>query len=501
MNRRIHRRDLLKFGAWAVSAGLIPASPGLATGLPRREPISLPSGKQQSVLIVGAGLSGLVAAYELRKLGHRVIVLEAQRRPGGRVYSVRAPFSDGLYAEVGAARIPDNHDLTLHYVREFNLPLTPFYPATGSRMYSIGGKRIRADVSGEWIAGEAPLDLKRSEKKLGQWALLEKYVGGALAELGDPYKIDYESVVARRFDSVTTAEYLRQQGASEAANDLLSWPWSTAKDDRYSFLWTLREIAYESQEKTRWKIVGGNDQLPYAFAATMKDVIRYGSPVRRIEQDDKRVRAIVTMPGGPSETFEADRLLCTVPFPVLRNMDLGRFSIRKERVINELAYDTIVRATMQCRTRYWEHAGFNGFGHSDTPQQIWHFTHDQPGPRGLLVSFLCGGTGERVGDMQPEYREQYLVAEMERAHPGFRNDYEGMFVHVWHKDAWAQGAFALPSPGQLTGLCVGAERPEGRIHFAGEHLSNFSGWMQGAFESGLRAVREISALSATSERP
>jgi len=490
---KIGRRNLLKLGAFASAAGLVSrpifsATATLAT-----------AGKPQKVLIVGAGLSGLVAAFELRKLGHDVTILEAQRRPGGRVWSLRDPFSDGLYVEVGAARIPDNHDLTLRYVREFNLPLTPFYP-TGSRMYSIGGKRIRADASGEWIAGEAPLDLKPREKKLGQWALLEKYIGAAMTELGDPYKIDYRSKTARAFDSVTTAEYLRQQGASEAANDLMSWPWATAKDDRCSFLWALREIAYESREKTRSKIVGGNDQLPRAFAATMKDVIHYGSPVVRIEQDDERVRAVVAR-GAGTETFEADRMLCTVPFPALRDVEIApALSPAKRRVINELTYDKIVRATLQSRTRYWEKDGFNGFGHSDTPQQIWHFTHDQPGPRGLLVSFLCGGTGERVGDMEPEARERFLVAEMERAHPGLKENYEGMFVHVWHKHQWAKGALALPSPGQLTGMCVGAEKPEGRIHFAGEHLSHFSGWMQGALESGLRAAAEIEAVPGRGSR-
>lgn len=486
---KIQRRDLLKLGAWAASTGLISTSVARAAE-GRREAETLAPGKQQKILIIGAGMAGLVAAYELRKLGHDVTILEAQRRPGGRVYSLRDPFSDGLYVEVGAARIPDNHDLTLRYVREFDLPLTPFYP-TGSRMYSIGGKRIRTDTGGEWIAGEAPLDLKPDEKKLGQWALLEKYIGGALAELGDPYKIDYASKAAKKFDSVTTSQYLRQQGASDAANDLMSWPWSTAKDDRYSFLWALREIAYESQEKTRSKIVGGNDKLPRAFAATMKDAIHYGSPVVRIEQDEKRVRAVVAR-AGVTETFEADRLLCTVPFPALRDVDMApALSPAKRRVINELAYDKIVRATIQSRTRYWEKDGFNGFGHSDTPQQIWHFTHDQPGPRGLLVSFLCGGTGERVGDMEPEARERFLVAEMERAHPGLRENFEGMFVHVWHKHQWAKGALALPSPGQMTGMCIGAERPEGRIHFAGEHLSHFSGWIQGALESGLRAVKEM----------
>jgi monoamine oxidase len=484
---RIPRRDLLKLGAWAAASGLFSST---LRAQVRQSQVIVPTHPKR-VLIIGAGMSGLVAAYELRKLGHEVIILEAQRRAGGRVYSIREPFSDGLYAEMGAARIPDNHDLTLRYVSEFNLPLTPFYPATGSRMYSIGGKRIRADVNGEWIAGEAPLALKPGEKKLGQWELLLKYIGRALEQLGDPYTIDYASKTVRAFDSVTTAQYLRAQGASEAANDLLSWPWALAKDDRCSFLWTLREIAYESGEKSRSKIAGGNDQLPKAFATSLKDNIHYGAPVVRIEQDDKVVRAIVKRNGG-HETFVADRLLCTIPFPALRSVQIApALSPAKRRVIDELVYDTIVRATLQSRTCYWEADGLNGFGHSDTPQQIWHFTHEQKGPRGLLVSFLSGATGERVGAMDPEARERYLVDEMDRALPGLKANYEGMFVHVWHQDPWAKGAIALPGPGQMTGLCVGAERPEGRIHFAGEHLSHFSGWMQGAIESGLRAVREL----------
>ena len=150
-----------------------------------------------------------------------------------------------------------------------------------------------------------------------------------------------------------------------------------------------------------------------------------------------------------------------------------------------------MRTALQCRTRFWEADGINGFGHSDTPQQFWHFTHDQPGPRGLLVSFLSGPMGEQAGDMEPEARDRFIVDEMERAHPGLKANLEAMSVKIWHKDPWTRGALGLPNPGQITGILVDAEKPEGRIHFAGEHLSRFQGWMQGALESGLRAAREV----------
>jgi len=480
---RIPRRELLKLGAWAASVGLF--------GPVRVLSAPLTPAKPKRVLVVGAGLSGLVAAYELMKLGHEVTVLEAQHRVGGRVLTLREPWADDLYVEAGAARIPDNHTLTLKYVHEFNLPLTPFYP-DGTRMYSFGGQRVPTRSDGEFDLHQCPLALREDERLDGIWPLLEKYIKGAMAELGDPWNIDYRSAVAKKFDAVPFNAFLREQGASDAANNLLEWPWANSKDDRISFLWTLREIGYESQEKTRSKIVGGNDRLPRAFATLLSDRIRYGTPVLRLEQDTNGVRAIARSKTGALETFSADRLICTIPFPALRGIETApAFSAPKRRVIKELAYDYIVRTALQCRTRYWEKDGFNGFGHSDTPQQIWHFTHDQPGPRGLLVSFLSGPMGEKIGNLAPEARDRFIVEQMERAHPGLKANLEVLSVKVWHKDPWTQGALGLPGPGQITGILIDAEKPEGRIHFAGEHLSRLQGWMQGALESGLRAVQEV----------
>ena len=112
MSIPIDRREFLKAGLLAASAQLVPLRSWSFT------PQALPhAASPKKVLVVGAGLAGLVAGYELTQAGHDVTILEAQFRPGGRVQTLREPFSDGLYAEAGAARIPDNHDLTLHYVK------------------------------------------------------------------------------------------------------------------------------------------------------------------------------------------------------------------------------------------------------------------------------------------------------------------------------------------------------------------------------------------------
>ena len=122
------RRQFLRRSAVAVAGASLIRSP-LSSALPRGVTAEIVKGPAKRVLVLGAGMAGLVAAYELTQLGHDVTVLEARTRPGGRVHTLREPFSDGLFAEEGAARIPDEHDLTLKYVKTFELPLEPFYPS------------------------------------------------------------------------------------------------------------------------------------------------------------------------------------------------------------------------------------------------------------------------------------------------------------------------------------------------------------------------------------
>jgi monoamine oxidase len=232
--------------------------------------------------------------------------------------------------------------------------------------------------------------------------------------------------------------------------------------------------------------------LPKAFAAKLRENIRYGSPVVRIEQDEHKVRAIAVQ-SGMHRTFEVDRLICTVPFPALRKVEVQPpFSEAKRKAIAELRYEAVTRVVLQCRSRFWEQDGCNGFGMSDLEQEVFHPTFDQPGTRGLLVSYMCSGAGQRAGAMDSDARLEFVLRDMEKVHPGLRDNLEGAVSKVWQADPWVGGAAALPSPGQMTTICVGIERSEGRVHFAGEHTSRWTYWMQGALQSGLRAAKEVS---------
>src|SRR5215475_13786397 len=481
----IDRREFLKLGLLAASAQLAP---------PRNwsfSPQALShAASPKKVLVVGAGLAGLVAGYELTRAGHDVTILEAQLRPGGRVQTLREPFSDGLYAEAGAARIPDNHDLTLHYAKHFGLKLVPFYPDKLARVFVLRGKRIRVSAGVPLDLSEVPFDVTPEERRLGISGLVDKYLGPALRAMGDPGAPDWPNPAARAYDRISMAEFLKEQGASHGAIELLEYPYASAEDDPVSFLWNLRDDWYPLRETVRYKIHGGNDKLR-AFAEKLQEKIHYGSSVVRIEQDSNRVRAIAVQ-SGIHRTFEAVRLICAVPFPPLRRVEVQPpFSEHKRKAIAELRYDTVTRVILQCRSRFWEKDGCNGFGASDLPQEVFHPTFDQPGTRGLLASYMLVGVGQRVGAMNPEARTTFVSQEMEKMHPGLLDHLEGCVAKVWPADPWAGGAGSQYSPGQLTTLCVGLEQPEGRVHFAGEHISAWPYWMQGALQSGLRAAKEV----------
>jgi monoamine oxidase len=482
------RREFLRLGLLAASVRLAPQQSWSILLKP------LPVASPKKVLIIGAGLAGLVAAYELIQAGHDVTILEAQLRPGGRVLTLREPFSDGLYAEAGASRIPDNHDLTLHYVRHFGLTLVPFLPKKLARIFLLKGKRIPARSRPELDLSQVPLDLTPEERRLGISGLEEKYLGAAMRAMGDPSAPNWPNAAAKAYDHISKAEFLKEQGASHGAIELLEYPFQSAEDDPVSFLYNLREFWHDSRSTIRYKITGGNDLLPKAFAAKLADRIQYGSPVMRIEQDSTKVRTVVSRM-GTHHVFEADRLICTVPFPALRRVEVRPpFSELRRRAIAELRYEPETRVILQCRTRYWEKDGYNGFAVSDLPQEVWHPTHDQPGTRGLLVSRMFVSLGQRVGTMSEDKRLKFVSQEMEKMHPGLLDNLEGAISKVWPADPWTGGAISLHAPGQLTTVCLGVERPEGRVHFAGEHTSRWPGWMQGALESGLRAAKEVNEV-------
>ncbi len=496
MSTRFTRRDFLELSALAA-AGLA-ARPAFGAEEPNTDIVR--RGPAKKILILGAGLAGLAAGYELTRAGHDVTILEGQMRSGGRVQTVREPFSDGLFCEAGPARIPDTHHLTLKYARQFGLELDPFFPTKLSTYVYARGKRVVVPPGQQPDLAQMPFQLTDEERKLGSGGLFGKYFNSATAEVTNPESLDLSASPARHYDSMTMSQLLASKGASKEVDALLSMPFQRTGETRPSVLWILRQTALLQKMTTFLKIRGGTDRLPKAFASRLTDKVHYGAKIVRIEQRPDRVR-VIFIRNRERHTLESPHVICTIPFSVLRGIEITPpFSPKKMRAIRELYYEPIARVFLQTRTRYWEKEGLNGFGVSDLPGEMWHPTYDQPGPRGILLAYMFGDQGRAMTAMPggDAHRIRTLRRHFNKILPGLDEQFEGGATKIWLDDPWARGAVAFPAPGQVIGLIPHTAPAEGRVHFAGEHTSVSNGWMQGAIESGLRAAREINdADSAT----
>jgi monoamine oxidase len=253
----------------------------------------------------------------------------------------------------------------------------------------------------------------------------------------------------------------------------------------------LKKSGADSALRRYDKIEGGNDRLPSAFADRLGDRIRYGLPVIRVEQDGQGVRAIVKR-GNGHETVSGDFLICAVPFTILGGIEVSpAFSPAKRKAIEQLNYSAASRIYLQSATRYWMQSAKSGFEITEQMEVI-DATFGQAGDRGIMMLYTLGDPARRVEHMKPDQRIQYGRGEAERLYPGMGMNFEKGFSWCWDEVPWARGAFAVYLPGQVAALYAAATQVEGRIHFAGEHLSSWPGWMQGALASGLRAAREVS---------
>jgi monoamine oxidase len=472
----------------------------LAGGPMTRETLSVPeegleqrSQPAKRVVIIGGGIAGLVAAFELARQGHEPIVLEAQHRVGGRVYTLRT-FAPGLYAEAGAMRIPRVHDLTLSYCDLFGLELRPFVMGNPKTLVHIGGERMTAEEA-DREPGRLPFELAQHEQGR-TWTQLWNE---ATREFREQYEKAGQAgldALLREYDQYSIREYLERAGFSEGALELYGVMSFRESNMNAAVVEQLREIVGRSFEDMQ-EIVGGLDGLPQAFYRAMPDRVRFGAEVHAISQDGDSVTVhYETRSGRFSVT--GDYAICAIPFSVLREIEVtGRgFSRGKQKAIRELNYNASTKILLQTRHRFWETEDgiVGGTTVTELPiRRICYPSYSDPNDeRGvMLASYTWGQDALRWGGLESREMIEQGIEDVAKIHPSIVTEFEVGATHAWYNDPYARGAFALFEPGQQTRLQADITAPEGRIHFAGEHTSLYHAWIQGALESGIRAAKEI----------
>ncbi|WP_213807852.1 FAD-dependent oxidoreductase [Granulicella sp. dw_53] len=442
---------------------------------------------RKKVVIVGGGLAGLSCAYELRKYNFDVVLLEGQGRAGGRVQTLREGLYQGLSAETGATRIPDTHELTLSYVREFGLTLEPFRSGDFADVVHLRGKNY---VGGHNPEPDWPLQLTAEERRLGRKGLAQRYMAGPLQSLvkGDENSLNVPKAILEQ-DNATLGDYLKKQGLSPDAIELLTVGGDTTVSAGLLFLVELNEQI----SRQYFHIAGGNDLLPAALANQLGGAVRYGCKAVSIGQDDGGAWVVIENAEG-HETVRGDLLVTTLPFSVSRNLfSDARIPEDKQRAIRELKYFAVDKIFLQMRSQFWKKNGQSGFANTDLlSERFWSLGPEHADQRGLLLSYVIGNKAAKLDQMDMQSRIKQTLADAESVFPGADEHFEGARTKSWGQDPWQLGAFPAFAPGQLSSIPLNARR-EGRIFFAGEHTSRYNGWMQGAIESAHRVVKEIRA--------
>jgi monoamine oxidase len=463
-----------------------------------REGLPANSQGRKRVLIVGAGIAGLVAGFELARQGHEPVILEAQNRVGGRVYTLRG-FAPGLYAEAGAMRIPRVHELTLAYCRLLGLEMRPFLMSCAKAPVYLAGRRLTVEQL-EREPYLVPFELNDSERELTfaqMWERATREVRDLVAREGDAAL----AALGREYDKYSLREFLTMNGFSEGALELYGIMSFREANMNASVVEQLREMLGRAFEDMQ-EVVGGMDLLPNAFYRRLRRHIRFGAQVVAVSQDGHGVTAHVRAKGG-GFTETGDYCICTLPFGVLRHLDFSpALSTRKYRAIRSLNYNPSTKILLQVRHRFWEREGIRG-GAASTDLPVRRVVYPSHPPeddeRGvLLASYTWGQDAARWGALSPEDRLALAVKDVAKIHPEVTAEVEGGASHAWYNDPYAAGAFALFEPGQETALHADIVRPEGRIQFAGEHCSLWHAWIQGALESGIRAAGAVHRASAES---
>jgi monoamine oxidase len=491
------RRTVLGTGALVGAGALAATDAEDALALEhaaRRRP--LPA--KVDVVVVGAGISGLVAAREVLRGGHSVALLEARDRVGGRVLNhYLTPRHHGAQViESGGAFVGPTQDHILALAAELGVATFPEYDS-GSSVY------VSSLLGRSTYSGTVPPD----PTILADAALLLTRIDGMAAEID--VNAPWAHPSAAQWDAMTLGEWIRRNSLNSAGvtNLIDSWtqPGFGADPDELSLLFVLWYVACSGNASTpgtfarnsdtaggaqERRFVGGSQKVPIRLAKQLRHVLSLRAPVRRIVQSHGRVH-VHTRRG----TVVARRVVVATPPPMVLGMDF-KPGLPADRLslLRSLRMGQLMKCDAIYETPFWRAAGLNGFGINDSGAARAVFDNTPPsGGPGVLLAFVGGSTWRTYGVLPADQRRTAVLSGFaamfgeQALHPV---DY---VEHDWTKERWTGGApTAIHAPGSLSVFGPSVRRPHGRVHWAGTETATYwSGYMDGAVSSGLRAAGEV----------
>lgn len=468
----------------------------------------------KKVIILGAGLAGMTVAYELSKLGYTCTILEARNRAGGRCWSVRkgsvnketgditqtASFDDGLYFNAGPSRIPHHHELTLHYCKEFGVPVQVYNNINEASYFFSEGK--------------GPL----SNKKIRAREIhhdIRGYMSEMLAKAIDQDKIDTN---LQKEDVPKILEFLRAEGglnidklykASDRRGYTLhpgagNQPGSIADPHKLTDIlssglmdpdfYNVTEYVYELQ-MTMFQATGGMDRIADALKNKVKNMITYNAEVKGIQNTGDGVK-IMYKQAAVDKAATADFCICTIPLPVLSNIDHD-FSSDISRAIDFVPYINTGKIGLQFKRRFWEEDEqiYGGITRTNNElAQVFYPSNDYLSKKGILIGYYnFNERARRIGELSPAQREKLALEKGRMIHPQYDKEFEKSFSVSWHKTPYSMGGWALYTSDTRQTHYKALTQPDRNTYFAGEHTTYLNAWMAGAFESARKVVTDLHA--------
>jgi tryptophan oxidase StaO len=471
--------------------------PGAAIGGPKK------------VTFIGAGIAGLVAAYELERLGHHVEVIEASSEIGGRIHTHRFPGDgrSGPFAELGAMRIPAGHRLTMHYIAELGLQdqvcefRTIFSDDAAYLPGSSGYLRVRdahETLVNDFAAGLPNRQYQENTLLFGAWldatikaVAPRQFYNGMHNEIGVELLnlIDRIDLTPYRCGSAGNRIDLHAFYAAHPRIRSLCPP----------HLERFLDDVLDETSSTIVRLRDGMDALPRRLASRIRGRISTGQEVMGIDVRDDAVVLLIRH-GIRSLVKTCDYVVCTIPFTVLRRMQLTGFDQDKLDIVHQTKYWAATKIAFHCREAFWEKDGIGG-GASFTGgyvRQTYYPPADGDPALGavLLASYSIGPDADALSRLSETERNAVVTRELSVMHPELLRP--GMILGVadraWGLHRWSLGAATIRW-GQEAALCEAerreAARPQKGLFFAGEHCSSKPAWIEGAIESAIDVAHEI----------